>query len=138
MKKFFFFSIFPFGQVNYIFHKLSVDTKHVQFWLHISPWWSFVQNGFLVHFSYTFWEAPTCSCVAETAQGLKGKVLKNSLFCSLNLDFSLFFHLFFVHDFAQCYLQCNHYDLNVKFFIFFKKFHSVEVLSQDPHQQKVF
>jgi hypothetical protein len=27
----FYFSILSFGQVNYIFHKLLVNTKHVQF-----------------------------------------------------------------------------------------------------------
>jgi hypothetical protein len=35
--------------------------------------------------------------------------------------------------------KCDHYDLKVKFFIFFKKFykvHSVEVLSQDPRNKK--
>jgi hypothetical protein len=52
---------------------------------------------------------------------------------------SLFFtFFFFAHGFV-CHLQCDRYDLNVKFLIFFKKFymvHSVEVLSQDPCQQK--
>jgi hypothetical protein len=36
-------------------------------------------------------------------------------------------------------LQCDHYDLNVKFLIFLKNFykvHSVEVWSQDPCQEK--
>jgi hypothetical protein len=35
--------------------------------------------------------------------------------------------------------QCDRYDLNMKFLILFKKFykvHNVEVLSQDPCQQK--
>jgi hypothetical protein len=40
-KIFYFFSIISFGQVNYIFHKLFGNTKHVQFRLHISPWWIF-------------------------------------------------------------------------------------------------
>ena len=31
VKKNNFFSIFSFGRVNYIFHKLSVNTKHAQF-----------------------------------------------------------------------------------------------------------
>jgi hypothetical protein len=54
---------------------------------------------------------------------------------------SLFFTFFFAHGFAWCYLQCDHCDLNAKFLIFFKKFykvHSVEILSQDPRQQKGF
>jgi hypothetical protein len=50
-----------------------------------------------------------------------------------------FFSLFFAHGFACCHIQCDHYDLNVKFVIFFKKFykvHSVKVLSEDPRQEK--
>jgi hypothetical protein len=51
-----------------------------------------------------------------------------------------FFSLFFwAHGCVWCHLQCECYDLNVKFLIFFKNFykvHSVEVWSQDPHQQK--
>jgi hypothetical protein len=31
-----FFSVFSFGQMNYIFHKLSVNTKHVQFQLRMN------------------------------------------------------------------------------------------------------
>jgi hypothetical protein len=45
--------------------------------------------------------------------------------------FSIYF--FFIH------LQCDRYDLNVKFLIFFKKFykvHSAEVLSQDRVNKK--
>jgi hypothetical protein len=52
---------------------------------------------------------------------------------------SRFLHFFsfslFAHDFACGHLQCDRYDLNVKFLIFFKKFykvHNVEVLSRDP------
>jgi hypothetical protein len=40
-----------------------------------------------------------------------------------------------------CPLQCDRYNLNVKFLIFFNFFynvHSVEVLSKDPCQQKEF
>jgi hypothetical protein len=38
VKKNNFISFFSFGQVNYIFHKLSVNTKHVQFRLCMSSW----------------------------------------------------------------------------------------------------
>jgi hypothetical protein len=38
VKKNIFFSIFSFGQVNYIFHKLFENIKHAQFRLHMSPW----------------------------------------------------------------------------------------------------
>jgi hypothetical protein len=31
VKKFFFFSFLPFRRVNYIFHKLAVNTKHVRY-----------------------------------------------------------------------------------------------------------
>ena len=139
MKKNNFFSIFSFGQVNYIFRKLLVNTKHVKFRLPMSPWRIFVENGYLAHFSFTFWGAPTYSHVAETAQGLKGKVLWKKFVLFINLGFSFFFHFSFSHGFAWCHLQCDRYDLHVKFLIFFKKFykvHSVEVLNQDPHQEK--
>jgi predicted transglutaminase-like protease len=78
MKKNEFFSIFfkNFIQVNYIFHKLSVNTKYVQFRLYMSPWQIFVENGYQAHYSCIFYGAPTSSHVAETAEGLKGKVLK--------------------------------------------------------------
>jgi hypothetical protein len=71
-------------------------------------------------------------------KGWRAGCSKISLFCPQNLGFSLFFTFFFVHCSAWCHLQCDRYDLNVKFFIFFKKFykvHSVEVWSQDSRQQ---
>jgi hypothetical protein len=71
--------------------------------------------------------------VAETAQGLKGK--KEFFFVHRILVFhffSLFFTFFFVHGSVWCHLHCDHYDLNVRFLKFSKKFykvHNVEVLS---------
>jgi hypothetical protein len=74
--------------------------------------------------------------VAETAQGLKGKVLKKKFFLPIESWFFTFFHsFFFTHGSARCHLKCDRYNENVKFLIFFKKFykvHNVEVLSQDP------
>jgi hypothetical protein len=55
------------------------------------------------------------------------------------LVFHFFSLLFFAHGSAWRHLQCDHYDLNVKFSIFFRNFykvHSVEVWRQDPHQQR--
>jgi hypothetical protein len=46
-----------FAQVNYIFHKLSSNTKHVKFRLRMTSWFLFIQ----IFFSCSFWEAPTCS-----------------------------------------------------------------------------
>jgi hypothetical protein len=52
----------------------------------------------------------------------------------------LVFHFFFfASGFAQCHLQCDQYDLNVKFLIFFKKnykVYNVKILNQDPYRQK--
>jgi hypothetical protein len=51
------------------------------------------------------------------------------------------FNFFFANGSALCHLQCDRYNLNVKYFIFLKKFykvHSIEILSQDPRQQKEF
>jgi hypothetical protein len=55
------------------------------------------------------------------------------------LVFHFFSPFFFAHGFAWRHLQCDRYDLNVKFLIFFKNFHkvhSVQVWSEDPHQEK--
>jgi hypothetical protein len=45
-KKITFFQFFSFRQVNYIFHKLSVNSNHVQFQLCMSPWQIFVKKGY--------------------------------------------------------------------------------------------
>jgi hypothetical protein len=73
--------------------------------------------------------------VAKIAKGLKGMVLRIYFFAHKILVFHLFSLFCFANDFALCHLQCNCYDLNVKFLIFLKKFykvHNVEVLCHDP------
>jgi hypothetical protein len=79
--------------------------------------------------------------VAETAQGLKGRVLGKMFVLPIESWFFTFFYFFFVHGSTWCHLQCDHYDLDVNFLILFKKFHkvhNVEVLNQDLHQLKKF
>jgi hypothetical protein len=45
--RFFFLNqFFPFGRVNFIFDKLSGNTKYIKFRLRMSPWWSFVQKWY--------------------------------------------------------------------------------------------
>jgi hypothetical protein len=76
--------------------------------------------------------------VAKIAQGSKGRVLRKKFVLPIEYWFFILF-LFFSHDSAWCHLQCDHHNLNVKFLIFSKKIYkvySIEVLSQDPHQQK--
>jgi hypothetical protein len=46
VKKNKFFSVFSFRRVNYIFHKLSVNTKHAQFRLCMSPCRIFVEKKY--------------------------------------------------------------------------------------------
>jgi hypothetical protein len=131
----FFSSIFSFRWVNYIFHKLSVNTKHVQFRLRMSPWQILLKTSIKLIFFCIFWGAPTWSHVAKTAQGLKGRVLKKQFFLPIETWIFTFFHFFFAHGSAWHHLQCDSYNLNVKFLIFFKifyKVHNVEVWSQDP------
>jgi hypothetical protein len=90
-----------------------------QFQLCMSSWWSFVQNGYKVHFSCSLWGIPTCSHMAKIAQRLKGRVLrkkfvlptKSWLFTSFT-----FFFCFFANDSIWCHLQCGRYNLNVNFF----------------------
>ena len=68
------------------------------------------------------------------------RVLRKSFVLSIESWFFTFFHFFFLaHGSTWCDLQFDHCDSNVKFLIIFKKFykvHSIEVLTQDPHQQK--
>jgi hypothetical protein len=81
----------------------------------------FVQNWFKVHFSSSFWGAPICSHAAKTTQGLKGRVLRKEFVLSIESWFFIFFHFyFFAHGSAWCHLQCDSYNLNVKFFIFLR------------------
>jgi hypothetical protein len=75
----FFFQLNFFRQVNYIFHKLSSSTKHIEFQFHMSPWWIFVQNGLYINFSCNFGGAHVSRHVAEIAQGLKIRVPKKKL-----------------------------------------------------------
>jgi hypothetical protein len=79
--------------------------------------------------------------VAKTAQGLKGRVLRKKFVFPIISWVFTFFTFFLSHGYARCHLQCDHCDLNVEFFISFKKFykvHNVEVLSEDPCEQKEF
>jgi hypothetical protein len=78
--------------------------------------------------------------VAKIAQRVKGRVLKKKFVLPTKSWIFTFFHFFFVfmvlHD-----VQFNHFNLNLKFLIFVKKFykfHNVGVLRHDPCQQKGF
>jgi hypothetical protein len=115
-KDFILFFSFFFGWVNYIFHKLSVNTKHIQFRLRMSLWWSFVQNGYWVHFSCIFWGAPTCSHVAKTSQGLKGRVLRKKFVLSIESWVFTFFHFFSCSWF--CMMSPSMWPLQSKFEVF--------------------
>ena len=71
----------------------------------------------------------------------QGMVLLKKFFLPIESWFFTFFTFFFAHPSAWCYLQCDCYNVNVKFLIFFKKFykvHRVGVLNQDPRQQETF
>jgi hypothetical protein len=57
------------------------------------------------------------------------------------MGFSLVFYFCFFQDSTWYHLQCDYFDLNVKFLTSFKKFYKfrgVEVLSKDLYQQKKF
>jgi hypothetical protein len=67
----------------------------------MSPWWIFVENGYKAHFSCISSGAPTCSHVAEIAQGLKDRVLRKKFVLAIKSWFFTFSHVFiFAHDFA--------------------------------------
>ena len=93
-----------------------------------------LKAGIKLIFHVFFWWAPTCSHVAKIAQGLKGKVLRKYFVLLIKSLFFTFIHPFLGHDSTWCHLQCDCYDLNVKFLIFSKEFdevQSIEVWSQE-------
>jgi hypothetical protein len=98
--------------------------------------WKQVLNSFFMYFLRSSYMKPYgWNCPRAKGQGSQ----KIVCFAHKILVFHFFSLFFFAHDSAWRHLQCDHYDLNVKILIFFKKFykvHSVEVWSQDPCQQK--
>ena len=77
--------------------------------------WRWVISSFFMYFLNSSY----MQHVAEAAQRLKGRVLRKKFFLPIKSWFFTFFSLFlFSHGFAWCHLQCNHYNLNVKFLIF--------------------
>jgi hypothetical protein len=98
--------------------------------------WKWVLSLFFLYFLRSSY-MPPCGWNCPRAQGQGAK--KIVCFAHKILVFHFFSLFFLSHGSAWCHLQCDHYDLNVKFLIFFKKFskvHSVEICSQDPYQQK--
>jgi hypothetical protein len=78
VKKNNFFSIFPFRWVNYIFHKLSVNTKHAQFRLRMSPW---LKIGIKLIFHIFSKDLLHAAMWLKLPKGWKAGFSKNSLFC---------------------------------------------------------
>jgi hypothetical protein len=71
--------------VNYIFHKLSVNTKHVQL----------LKIGIKFIFPVFSKELLHASMWLKLPKDWRAGFSKNSLFCPYNLGFSLFFHFLF-------------------------------------------
>jgi hypothetical protein len=98
--------------------------------------WKWVLSSFFLYFLRSSYMQPCgWNCPRAEGQGSQ-KIL---CFTHKILVFHFLSLFFFAHGSGWRYLQCDRYDMNVKFLIFFKNFykiHSVEVLSQDPHQQK--
>jgi hypothetical protein len=73
---------------------------------------------------------------------LKGKVQRKKFVLPIKSWFFTVFHFFFfAYGFAWCHLQCDPYDLNVKFLILFKKIFKVHrcwSFESRPRQQKEF
>jgi hypothetical protein len=81
--------------VNYIFHKLSHNTKHIRFWLHISPLWIFVHNELKIYFSCIFWRVPTWIHMAKLPKCWRTWCQKKDWIIHRILDFHFFFKFFF-------------------------------------------
>jgi hypothetical protein len=105
--------------VNYIFHKLSVNTKHAQFWLYMSPWrilcWKQVLSSFFMNFLRSSYMQP-CGWNYPRAEGQGSQ--KIVWIAHKILVFHFFSSFVFAHGSAWHHLQCDRYDLNVKFLIF--------------------
>jgi hypothetical protein len=102
--------------VNYIFCKLSVNTKHAQFQLRMSPsqifcWKLILSSFFLYFFRSSYMQSCGWNCPRAEGQGAKKKVC----FVHRILDVHFFSKKIFALDSAWCHLQCDCYDLNVKF-----------------------
>jgi hypothetical protein len=97
---------------------------------------------FIFHVFCIIWGAPACNHVAKIAQGLKGKVLRMKFVLPIESWYFTFFHFSFVFSWfcimsSSMWLlqfECEVFDLFQEFY----KVHKVEVLSQDPRQQKEF
>jgi hypothetical protein len=76
--------------MNYIFHKLSGNTKHVQFQLRMSPWYILFKTGIKFIFPVFFEEL--LHAVVKNAQGLKDRMLRKKFVLPIE---SWFFTLFF-------------------------------------------
>jgi hypothetical protein len=129
--------------VDYIFHKLSCNTKHVS--TPFEPMVNYCSKWAVIQYSCIFWRAPICIHVAKTTEGLKGRVPKKKFILPIKSWIFTFFQMFFLrkiyHGSTWCNFQCNSSNLSVKSLIFFKKihkFHGVGVLGQYLHQQKEF
>jgi hypothetical protein len=93
-------------------------------------------SSFFMYFLRSSYMQP-CGWNCPRAEGQGSQ--KIVCFAHRILVFHFFSLLFFAHGSIWCHLQCDRYDLNVKFLIFFKNFykvHSVEVWSQDPPVNK--
>jgi hypothetical protein len=75
----FFLIIFSFKKVDYIFYKLSTNTKKIQFQFCMSSWCIFISDGLWFHFSCILWEvlyATTClNCPRIEGHSAKNEVL---------------------------------------------------------------
>jgi hypothetical protein len=104
-EEFFFFSIFPFRQVNYIFHKLSVNTKHVQFRLYMSRGEFLLKTSIKLIFMYflrsSYMQPCGWNCLRVEGQGYQ----KIVCFAPKILVFHFFSLFFFAYRFVWCHLQ---------------------------------
>ena len=117
-------SIFVVWHVNYIFFKLSNNTKHVKFQLQLCPWWILLKMGYKLNFLLFFeMQLYGQNCLRTKRQGAI-----NGSYAHRILDAHYFQILFLVHGSTQCHHRCYISDLIVESLIFLRNFTSSTVL----------
>jgi hypothetical protein len=128
----FFFNYF-FWNMNYIFREHQARQNSDSVWVHGEVCPKLVLSSFFLYFLRNH--------VDKIAQGLKGRVLRKKFVLPIESWFFTFFTFFLFMVLHDVIFNMTATICMWSFYFYFKKFykiHSVEVLSQDPHQQKEF
>ena len=120
-----FFSIFSFGQVNYMFHKLSSNSKHFKSQLNMSMWQIFCSKWIVNSFSCILWEV--------TTWGLKDRVPKRFV---LPIEFWIFTFFIFLFMMSSSMWPLGYDMKDLIFLIKVHKVYGIVTFGDDPSWNK--